>query len=243
MIILLLAALLSMAAPAFVARTAMDSYTQFDQPAQVEDERGILALDQTLRELSNPFSVMFIATNPADVDEGAIAYLRRNRGARVIIVFATRGEGGDSPFVAETDNALGLTRSREALRLTRALGADAFFLNLPDFGFSKSASETLRLWDRDAALAKLVRAIRLARPDVILTNARADSPDGQQQALARLTTDAFEAAANTKLAPETASSNCLHYVRRRYVLRFLRFRCRETDRRAIRLVALARLIA
>ena len=56
-----------------------------------------------------------------------------------------------------------------ALGLTRALGADAFFLNLPDFGYSKSSSEALRLWGRDAALAKLVRAIRLARPDVILT--------------------------------------------------------------------------
>ena len=200
--ILLLAALLPMPAPAFVTQTATATSARPAQPPAIEDERGILALDQALRELSNPFSVMFIAASPADVDEGAIAYLRRNRGARVLILFATRGEGGDSATVSDTGDALGLTRTREALRLTRALGADAFFLNLPDFGYSKSASEALRLWGRDAALAKLVRAIRLARPDVILTNASSDSADGQQQALARLTTDAFEAAGNAKLAPE-----------------------------------------
>jgi LmbE family N-acetylglucosaminyl deacetylase len=200
--ILLLAALWPVAAPALVAQTTPDQRTRPDQPPLIEDERGILVLDQTLRELSNPFSVMFIATSPADVDEGAIAYLRRNRGARALIVFATRGEGRDSEFVADTGNALGLTRTREALQLTRALAADALFLNLPDFGYSKSATETLRLWGRDVALAKLVRAIRLARPDVILTNASMDSAGGQRQALARLTTDAFEAAANVKLAPE-----------------------------------------
>jgi LmbE family N-acetylglucosaminyl deacetylase len=200
--ILLLAALLHMPAPAFVAQTANETAARSAQPPAIEDERGILALDQTLRELSNPFSVMFIAASPADVDEGAIAYLRRNRGARVYIIFATRGEGGDSVTVRDTGSALGLVRTREALQLTRALGADAFFLNLPDFGYSKSSNEALRLWGRDAALAKLVRAIRLARPDVILTNASIDSADGQQQALARLTTDAFEAAGNTKLAPE-----------------------------------------
>ncbi len=200
--ILLLAALLPMPAPALVAQTATGKAARPAQPPAIEDERGILALDQALRELSNPFSAMFIAASPADVDEGAVAYLRRNRGARVLILFATRGEGGDSATVSDTGSALGLTRTREALQLTRALGADAFFLNLPDFGHSKSASEALRLWGRDAALAKLVRAIRLSRPDVILTNASSDSADGQRQALARLTTDAFEAAGNAKLAPE-----------------------------------------
>lgn len=205
LLILSIIALLQTTAPAFAVGATTSQLTQPDAPPMVEDERGILALDQTLRELSNPFSVMFIAVSPADVDEGTLAYLRRNRGARVVIVFATRGEGGDSLFVADTDKALGVTRTREALLLTRALGADAFFLNLPDFGFSKSASEALRLWDRDAALAKLVRAIRLGRPDVILTNASTASADGQQQALARLVTDAFDAAASVKRAPEVGA--------------------------------------
>ncbi|HJQ23827.1 MAG TPA: PIG-L family deacetylase [Blastocatellia bacterium] len=200
---LVAAALLRTPAPAFTADAPLIPATQPD--ATVEDERGQPALDQTLRELANPFSVMFLAANPADVDEGTLAYLRRNRGARVVVVFATRGESGDSPFVSERGNALGLRRTREALQLARALGADAWFLNLADFGHSKSASEALRAWGRDAALARLVRAIRLTRPDVILTSAGGPSADGQQQAMARLAADAFDAAGNAKLAPEADS--------------------------------------
>src|SRR2546423_3870556 len=198
--ILFVPALLHPPAPALTADASVRSSAQPD--ATIEDERGLLALDQTLRELANAFSVMFVAANPADVDEGTLAYLRRNRGARVVIVFATRGESGDSPFVSERGNALGLRRTREALQLARALGADAFFLNLADFGHSKSASEALRAWGREAALARLVRAIRSTRPDVILTSAGRPAADGQQQAMARLAADAFDAAANTKLAPE-----------------------------------------
>src|SRR5437868_5592389 len=200
LLILVVAALLHTPAPALTADASVRSSAQPD--ATIEDERGLLALDQTLRELANPFSVMYIAADPADVDEGTLAYLRRNRGARVVIVFATRGEGGDSPFVADRGNALGIRRTREALQLARTIGADAFFLNLADFGPSKSASETLRAWGRDKALARLVRAIRLTRPDVMLTNAGGQSADGRQQAVARLATDAFDAAANAKMAPE-----------------------------------------
>src|SRR5438045_861608 len=187
LLILVVAALLHTSAPALAADVSVIPSEQPD--ATIEDERGLLALDQTLRELANPFSVMFVAANPADVDEGTLAYLRRNRGARVVIVFVTRGESGDSPFVSERGNALGLRRTREALQLARALGADAFFLNLADFGHSKSASEALRVWGREAAFARLVRAIRSTRPDVILTSAGGPAADGQQQAMARLAAD------------------------------------------------------
>src|SRR5205085_9307572 len=204
LLMLVMAALLRMTAPAPAVNASSTSTPQGDAAPAIEDERGLLALDQTLRELANPFSVMYVAADPADVDEGTLAYLRRNRGARVVIVFATRGEGGDSPFVADRGNALGLRRTREALQLSRALGADALFLNLADFGYSKSANEALRVWGRDNALARLVRAIRSARPDCLLTGG-GPSASGQQQALARLAADAFEAAANAKMAPEAGS--------------------------------------
>ncbi|HKQ06490.1 MAG TPA: PIG-L family deacetylase [Blastocatellia bacterium] len=201
----MMAALLRANAPAFTAGVPPIASRRPDAVVMLEDERGLVALDQTLRELANPFSAMFVAAAPDDVDEGALAFLRRQRGARVVIVFATRGEGGDSPFVADRGNALGMRRTREALQLARAVGADAFFLNLADFGPSASASETLRAWGRDNALARLVRAIRLTRPDVMLTNAGGQSADGRQQAVARLATDAFDAAANAKMAPEAGS--------------------------------------
>ncbi|HKP85411.1 MAG TPA: PIG-L family deacetylase [Blastocatellia bacterium] len=171
----------------------------------VEDERGLVALDQTLRALTNPYTVACIAAHPDDVDEDALAYYRKNLGARTVIVFATRGEGGESATRGEVNQELGLVRTREALNMTRLLGADAFFLNLRDFGYSKFAEEAFSVWGKDEALAKLVRAIRLLRPDVIITNHDAKSGDGQRQAIARLALEAFNAAADAKVAP-TADS-------------------------------------
>ncbi|HST20245.1 MAG TPA: PIG-L family deacetylase [Blastocatellia bacterium] len=171
----------------------------------VEDERGLVALDQTLRALTNPFTILAIAAHPDDVDEGALAYYHKNFGARTVIAFATRGEGGESPSRSELDQELGVVRTREALDLTRVLGADAFFLNLRDFGYSKSAEEALNTWGHDEALRKLVRAIRLLRPDVIITNHDGSTGDGQQQAIARLALEAFKAAADTTVAPTAGS--------------------------------------
>lgn len=171
----------------------------------VEDERGMVALDQTLRALTNPFTILSIAAHPDDVDEGLLAYYRKNLGARTVIAFATRGEGGESSSRGELNQELGLVRTREALDMARVLGADAFFLNLRDFGYSKTAEEALTVWGHDEALRKLVRAIRLLRPDVIVTNLDAKTGDGQQQAMARLALEAFKAAADAKAAPTAGS--------------------------------------
>jgi hypothetical protein len=85
------------------------------------------------------------------------------------------------------------------------LGADILFLNLKDFGYSKSADEALSIWGHDEALGRLVRAIRLLRPDVMITNHDAGAGDGQERALARLLAEAFTAAGDAKVAPEANS--------------------------------------
>src|SRR5712691_6719706 len=89
------------------------------QQARIEDERGIVALDQSLREITNPFTVMCIAARPGDEDDGTLAYVRKKLGARVVILFATRGEGVDSPTRAELDHELGAVRTREAIEAAR----------------------------------------------------------------------------------------------------------------------------
>ena len=171
----------------------------------VEDERGIVALDQALREITNPFTVLCIAARPGDEDDGALAYVRKKLGARAVILFATRGEGEDSPTRAELDQELGAVRTREAIEAARVIGSDVFFLNLRDIGYSKSADETLSLWGHDDALRRMVRAIRSLRPDVIITNHDARGGEGAEQAVARLALEAFNAAGATKPAPEAGS--------------------------------------
>ena len=48
-------------------------------------------------------------------------------------------------------------------------GGEQFFSRAIDFGYSKTAEETLNNWDRELILGDIVRVIRQFRPDVITT--------------------------------------------------------------------------
>src|SRR5512143_2346668 len=65
--------------------------TSQQQQQEPEDERGIIALDQSLRELTNPHTVLCIAARPGDEDDGTLAYVHKKLGARAVMLFATRG--------------------------------------------------------------------------------------------------------------------------------------------------------
>src|SRR5262245_9966829 len=171
----------------------------------VQDERGIVALDQALREITNPFTVLCVAARPGDEDDGTLAYVRKKLGARAVMLFATRGEDEDSLTRGELDEELGIIHTREAIEAARVLGADVFFLNLRDAGYSKSPDEVLSVWGHDEALRKMTRAFRQLRPDVIITTHETKAGEATGQAVARLTGEAFTAAAGTKVAPEAGS--------------------------------------
>ncbi|MEK6302575.1 MAG: PIG-L family deacetylase [Acidobacteriota bacterium] len=188
-----------------VTAAALAAQTERSSLALPPEERGSVALDQSLRDLTNPYTVLSIGVRPGDADEGTLAYYRKALGARTVLLFATRGETGDRATCGDTGAEPGFTRTREALEAARVLGADLFFLNLRDFGYSKSANEALSVWGHDDALGKLVRAIRSLRPDVIITNHNPATGDGQQQALAQLTREAFDESANPERAPEAGS--------------------------------------
>lgn len=168
----------------------------------VSDERGLVALDQALREAANPFTVLSIGARPGDEDDGTLAYLRKRLGARVVMLLATHGEGEESATRNEMDEDLGAVRTREAIEAARLIGADLFFLNLRDFGYSKPGDEALRVWGHAEALRRMVRAIRSLRPDVIITNHDEKSGEGIEQTVALVALEAFAAAADTKVAPE-----------------------------------------
>jgi len=162
------------------------------------EERGIVALDQSLRELTNPFTIVSVAAHVEDVDAGTLAYCRKKLGARTVIVLATRDEGRDSRTHGELDEERGAIRTGETCELAKALGADLYYLDLPDFGYSRSVEEALALWGRDNAVRRLVQAIRLLHPDVMITGDKAESPDGQRQAVAAVLSEAFASSANKK---------------------------------------------
>lgn len=159
------------------------------------EERGIVALDQALRDLGNPFTVMAVVARPEDADYAMLAHHRKKLGARTVIVFATRGESGES-LVFPPGLSLGVINTQRALEAAQLIGADVYFLNLSDSSYIKSPDKVLSEWGHDNALGQLVRAVRLLRPDVIVTSSVQDSGDGQGQAVSRLALESFDAAAD-----------------------------------------------
>ncbi|HMJ06829.1 MAG TPA: hypothetical protein VK474_11280, partial [Chthoniobacterales bacterium] len=99
---------------------------------------------------------------------------------------------------------LGVIRTQELLAARRTDHGQQFFTRANDFGFSKSAAETLRIWDREKILADTVWVMRKFRPDVIVTRFPPDDnkTHGHHTASALLAQEAFRAAADPKRFPE-----------------------------------------
>jgi hypothetical protein len=133
-----------------------------------------------------------------------LAYLARGRQARTAYLSLTRGDGGQNLIGPELYEALGVIRTEELLAARRLDGAQQFFTRAFDFGFSKSRTETLQKWDREAVLADMVRVIRMFRPMVIVS-AWSGTPNdghGHHQSAGLLTREAYDAAADASRFPE-----------------------------------------
>jgi LmbE family N-acetylglucosaminyl deacetylase len=202
--LLSLTAALLLAVPAHASLLAtlplVDSNAAQARSQVQPEERGIVALDQILRELANPFSVMAVAAHADDVDWATLAFVHRRLGARAIVVLASRSETAVEGWDRIRDTS-------HVLAASRAIGADVYFLNYPDASNARSAEDVLRVWGGfDQALAALVEALRLLRPDVVITSHNASAYPAEHQAVWRLTLEAFEASADVKRLPEAAST-------------------------------------
>ncbi|PYL70817.1 MAG: LmbE family protein, partial [Verrucomicrobia bacterium] len=81
--------------------------------------------------------------------------------------------------------------------------AQQFFSRAVDFGFSKTAEETLRIWDHDKILSDVVWVIRKFRPDVVVTRFSPEDQltHGHHTASAILAQEAFAAASDPNRFP------------------------------------------
>ncbi|MFN0069585.1 MAG: PIG-L family deacetylase [Limisphaerales bacterium] len=134
-----------------------------------------------------------------------LARYARGEGRVVAHAYCTRGEGGGNMVGTQLGPALGLLREVELRECLRELGVrHVFFLDQRDFFYTESLAATLRKWDREAALGRLVRIIRSLRPEVIVTMNPAPNPGqhGHHQAAGILATEAFGAAADPARFPE-----------------------------------------
>lgn len=173
------------------------------RPQPVGELPGVESLALTLRQLGSIGTFMQTTAHPDDEDNALLAMLRHGQGMRTVLVTATRGDGGQNEIGPELFQALGVLRTAELLAVHRFDGTEQFFTRAIDFGYSFSVEETLDRWGHDEILGDVVRQIRTLRPDVIAGFLCGGEGGGQHhQASARLTREAFRAAADPARYPE-----------------------------------------
>ncbi len=138
-------------------------------PAQVPRQINSAELQLALNKLNVLGSVLFVAAHPDDENTAFLALMSKGRLYRTAYLSMTRGEGGQNLIGAEQGALMGVIRTQELLAARRIDGAEQFFSRAIDFGYSKSAEETIRFWGREKVLADVVWVIRTFRPDVIVT--------------------------------------------------------------------------
>src|SRR5262252_6793274 len=165
---------------------------------------GAAEVQQSLQKLNELGTVLHIAAHPDDERTAVLAYFARGRHMRTAYLSLTRGEGGQNLIGSEQGAQLGLIRSQELLAARQIDGAEQFFTRAIDFGFTRTADETLHKWGHDRILGDVVWIVRKYRPDVIILGFSGTPRDGhgQHQVSAILGKEAFSAAADPTKFPE-----------------------------------------
>jgi LmbE family N-acetylglucosaminyl deacetylase len=145
-----------------IAFGALFLFSLFPAPAFSQRSlSGETKLRLMLDEISNLGSVMMIAAHPDDENTALLAYLARGRHIRTGYLSLTRGEGGQNLIGSEQSDELGIIRTQELLAARKIDGAEQYFTRAIDFGFTKTADETLGTkWPREKVLGDVVWAIR-----------------------------------------------------------------------------------
>jgi LmbE family N-acetylglucosaminyl deacetylase len=148
--------------------------------------------------------VLYVAAHPDDENTNLMALWANGSLYDAGYLSVTRGDGGQNLIGPELGERLGVIRTYELLAARQIDHGQQFFTRAVDFGFSKGADETLRIWDREKILADIVWKIRKFRPDVIVTRFSPEDTltHGHHMASAILAREAFRAAADPKRFPE-----------------------------------------
>src|ERR1039458_6826795 len=165
---------------------------------------GAAEIEQSLHKLNELGTILHIAAHPDDERTAVLAYFARGRHMRTAYLSLTRGEGGQNLIGSEQGAQLGLIRTQELLAARQIDGAEQFFSRAIDFGFTRTAEETMEKWGHDRILGDVVWVVRRYRPDVILLGFSGTPRDGhgQHQTSAILGKEAFTAAADPTKFPE-----------------------------------------
>src|SRR6476661_4561787 len=173
-------------------------------PLLSPDQMNGSEIQLALQKLNVLGRVLYVAAHPDDENTNLMALWSNGSLYETAYLSVTRGDGGQNLIGPELGERLGFIRTHELLAARRIDHARQFFTRAVDFGFSKSAPETLKIWDRDKILADVVWAIRKWKPDVVVTRFSPDDDKthGHHTSSAILAGEAFTAAADPKRFPE-----------------------------------------
>src|ERR1041385_2666689 len=157
-----------------------------------------------LQKLNVLARVLYVAAHPDDENTNLMALWSNGSLYDAAYLSITRGDGGQNLIGPELRERLGVIRTEELLAARRIDHAQQFFSRAIDFGFSKTAEETMRIWDHDKILADVVWVVRNFRPDVMVTRFSPEDQltHGHHTASAILASEAFAAAGDANRFPE-----------------------------------------
>ncbi len=157
-----------------------------------------------LQKLNVLGRVLYIAAHPDDENTNLMALWSNGSLYETAYLSITRGDGGQNLIGPELRERLGVIRTEELLAARRVDHGKQFFSRAIDFGFSKTAEETMRIWDHDKILSDVVWVVRKFRPDVIVTRFSPEDQltHGHHTASAILAREAFSAAGDPNRFPE-----------------------------------------
>ncbi|MEQ9812461.1 MAG: PIG-L family deacetylase [Azospirillaceae bacterium] len=180
---------------------------------------------RALKALRGTVTVLQTGAHPDDETSALLARFGLGDGARIAYACAVRGEGGQNSIGSERAAVLGVARTGEMLRAAEELDLALYWLNedydgaITDFGFSKSGEDTLARWGRDRLFERLVRVIRMVRPDIVLpTFLDVPGQHGHHRAVTIVTEEAFLAAGDPAVCPEHLAAGLEPWAPARFYL-------------------------
>lgn len=163
--------------------------------------------------------ILVIVAHPDD-ETLVSGYLARalDQHKRIAVVFCTRGNSGGNVVGTEQARALAMERTIEARQAMAKLGIqDVWFLKGYDTPSNGDVLHSLESWEHGRVLDEAVRAIRLTRPEVVITwlpDYVVGENHNDHQASAVIATEAFDMAGDRTAFPEQlkAPANAAGYA-------------------------------
>ncbi len=165
--------------------------------AQAPEKWSSSDIYQHLEKLNFLGSVLYVGAHPDDENTRLISWFSNEKHARTAYLSLTRGDGGQNLVGPELREKLGMIRTQELLAARRTDDGQQFFTRANDFGYSKTPSETLEIWNKKEVLSDVVWIIRKFQPDVVINRFDHRTPGsthGHHTSSAMLSFEAFDLA-------------------------------------------------